>query len=158
MVQAKSPASSDPVELSAQPGDLIRLAPDGETYELARAGALSLRQRSRVAFLAERLNFLEGKKDPTTADEKEFTKRLRELAAIAIPDAPKRVLAKLDEERLGDLAHLFFVRSAVRSRRLGHLRNAAKEMGVGTALEAMLAAQSLGSSASTEETRSAGST
>jgi hypothetical protein len=111
-----------------------------------------------VAFLAERLNFLEGKKAPTVADEREFVKRLRELALIAIPEAPKTLIARLDEERLGDLAHLFFVRSAVRSRRLTQLRTAAKDMGIGAALETLLGAQSLGSSASTAATPSGGST
>lgn len=157
MVQdSRTPANNDPIELSAQPADIVTI--NGDRYELARSSALSLRQRSRCAFLAKRLNALDSKDEPTDVDEAEYAQRLLEAAAIALPRASAEALAKLDHEQLGDLVNIFFVRSATRSRRIRELESAVGGTALMAALGAITGGSSHGSNGSTEGTPSDGST
>jgi hypothetical protein len=163
MVQEQRGASDQrtPIDLTPEPADLVRI--NGETHELARPSALTLRQRARVNWLANRLATIEAIVEPTEADELEHRKWVREAAGFALPSADG-VLSRVDDEQLGDLVATFFTRSAARSPRLRELRRAIGDAATDRALEAMVPARSSGpssspgSSGSTAATREGGST
>lgn len=82
---------------------------DGETYDLADTRLFGLRRRAELHQLVKRIEVLESM-DPeqiSDADEAEYEKRLRTVAAIALPTATA-VLGKLGKEKIGDIVIAFF--------------------------------------------------
>ena len=128
-----------------EPADTIRI--DGETYRLAVLASFALRRQARCRRIWTRMDELEKLEEPTEDDEREYRRLALEVARFALPDAPDEILAKLDNEQLGDLVVAFFARGALRSRRLQLLRETLTS-----------AASSPGSSGSTAATPSDGST
>lgn len=110
------------LELStvAGPGDVVTI--DGERYELLNFGSLGLRDRAELNAIAERIQKIERKANPTPADVTEHRRKLLELGRRVLPTAPAEIFDKLGEQALEDLGVTFFVRGAVRSPRVEMLR------------------------------------
>lgn len=103
-----------------EPSDIVTL--DGERYELARLSSFGLRRQARCRHIFSRMDALEQLGEPSEDDEREYRKLALEIAGYALPDAPAELLAKFDDEQLGDLAVAFFARGVLRSRRLQLVR------------------------------------
>lgn len=148
MVQNAATPTSDartPLDLTPSPDDIVAL--DGERYELKRLASFGLRRNARCRKIWDRLGALEQIAEPSEDDEREYRKLALEVAGYALPDAPPELLAKFDNEQLGDLVVTFFTRGALRSRRLTEVRRAVSSAG---------AVLSPGSSASTVAATSGG--
>lgn len=102
------------------PGDVVTI--DGERYELLNFGSLGLRDRAELNALAERIQKIERKANPTPADVTEHRRKLLELGARVLPGAPAEKLAALTDQGLEDLGVTFFVRGAMRSPRVAMLK------------------------------------
>jgi hypothetical protein len=126
--------------------DVVRFG--GESYDLARGDGLSLRRQARLLKCRRRFAVLSKIEEPTEDDEREYRKLNREVAAIALPDAPEEAIAKLEDAKLERLVIHFFVRTAQRSEMVQVARD----------LAAISDVISPVSSTSTAATPSAGST
>jgi len=124
MVQRKNGEPKDDAALElttiVAPADVVTI--DGTRYDLLNFAGLGLRERAELNALAQRIQKLEGKANPTPADITEHRQKLIRFGHCVLPDAPAAVLDKLDDSQLEDLGVTFFVRAAVRSPRMEMLR------------------------------------
>lgn len=87
---------------------------EGETYDLAVISDLSIDERIELNHAIARMRIIEDKKKRTTADQREYDRRLDWMCRLALPKAPIEKLPKDQRELL--VAH-FFVRVAKRNGR-----------------------------------------
>jgi len=101
------------LDLSTRPvPDIIRI--DGRAHELRPLGMLSLNERYELGRRFERLRALEAKPKRTDKDETEYRRRIRDLCAMALPDAAAADLDKVPLDQQEELVALFFVKTVGR--------------------------------------------
>jgi hypothetical protein len=109
------------IEDLAPSSGIVRI--DGESHDLANTRVFSLRRRAELQQLVKRVEELEATdaEQLTEDDETEYKKRLRQIAAIALPTATA-VLGKLTDAQIGDIFVAFFAWAAKNDPRLGIMR------------------------------------
>lgn len=102
---------------------------NGESYDLANTRTFGLRQRAKLNQLWKRLDAIETAEVETLteADEAEYLKKLRELAAIALPTATA-ILGDLDDAKIGDIVIAFFAWVAMNDPRMRMLKTLTSAM------------------------------
>lgn len=95
----ESAAPTDALDLRLAPRDHVRI--DGRTYDLTPLGDLSVSAQARLRRHADRIAAVENLGEKASADdEREYEDRLRAIVAMALPDLPPKIAAKLS---LGDV-------------------------------------------------------